>query len=258
MAIPAKQIGWSQKSNLLWQISKQLEILTGVLYRSTSSTTTTTSTTTATPTTTTTTSSSSTTTTTSTSTSSTTTTTSSTSTTTSTTTATPTTTTTTTAFSYAIGSPYEGGVIAYVLQPGDPGYDAGVTHGLIAATSDQSAGTDWGCYGTLLPGASSYAIGTGNQNTIDIMAGCPTAGIAARLCGDLVLGGYSDWYLPSIFELEKLYINRIAIGGFATNTYWSSSQVNSTLATLQDFVNGINTSLPKNSTAFNVRAIRSF
>lgn len=87
MAIPAKQIGWSQKSNLLWQISKQLEILTGVLYRSTSSTTTTTSTTTATPTTTTTTSSSSTTTT-STSTSSTTTT---------TTTTTPTTTTTTTA-----------------------------------------------------------------------------------------------------------------------------------------------------------------
>jgi hypothetical protein len=44
MAIPARQIGWSQKSNLLWQISKQLEILTGVLYRSTSSTTTTTST----------------------------------------------------------------------------------------------------------------------------------------------------------------------------------------------------------------------
>jgi hypothetical protein len=43
MAIPAKQIGWSQKSNLLWQISKQLEILTGVLYSSTSSTTTTTS-----------------------------------------------------------------------------------------------------------------------------------------------------------------------------------------------------------------------
>ena len=55
MGIPARQIGWSQKSNLLWQISKQLEILTGVLYRSTSSTTTTTSTTTATPTTTTTT-----------------------------------------------------------------------------------------------------------------------------------------------------------------------------------------------------------
>ena len=39
------------------------------------------------------------------------------------------------------------------------------------------------------------------------MAGCPTAGIAARLCGDLVLGGYSDWYLPAKNELEVLYYN---------------------------------------------------
>ena len=30
MAIPSKQIGWSNESNLLWQISKQLEQLTGV------------------------------------------------------------------------------------------------------------------------------------------------------------------------------------------------------------------------------------
>jgi hypothetical protein len=30
MAIPSKQIGWSQESNLLWQISKQLEYLTQV------------------------------------------------------------------------------------------------------------------------------------------------------------------------------------------------------------------------------------
>ena len=42
MAIPARQIGWSQKSNLLWQISKQLEYLTGVLYKGTTTTTTTT------------------------------------------------------------------------------------------------------------------------------------------------------------------------------------------------------------------------
>lgn len=31
MAIPSRQIGWSTKSNLLWQISKQLERLTGVM-----------------------------------------------------------------------------------------------------------------------------------------------------------------------------------------------------------------------------------
>lgn len=31
MGTPAKQIGWSQKSNLLWNISKQLERLTQVI-----------------------------------------------------------------------------------------------------------------------------------------------------------------------------------------------------------------------------------
>jgi len=60
MAIPSRQIGWSTKSNLLWQISKQLEALTRVMGRnipattttttsSSTSTSTTTTTTTATP-----------------------------------------------------------------------------------------------------------------------------------------------------------------------------------------------------------------
>jgi len=42
MAIPSRQIGWSQKSNLLWQISKQLEYLTGVMGRNIPANTTTT------------------------------------------------------------------------------------------------------------------------------------------------------------------------------------------------------------------------
>jgi hypothetical protein len=43
MAIPSQQIGWSQKAKLLWQISKQLEALTGVMSRNIPATTTTTS-----------------------------------------------------------------------------------------------------------------------------------------------------------------------------------------------------------------------
>ena len=45
MAIPSRQIGWSTKCNLLWQISKQLEYLTGVLGRNIPVTTTSTTTT---------------------------------------------------------------------------------------------------------------------------------------------------------------------------------------------------------------------
>ena len=37
-------------------------------------------------------------------------------------------------------------------------------------------------------------------------------------------GGYSDWYVPSKDELNKLYVNQAAIGGFTSDRYWSSSE----------------------------------
>lgn len=42
MAIPSRQIGWGTEENLLWEISKQLEILTRVTYNLGTTTTTTT------------------------------------------------------------------------------------------------------------------------------------------------------------------------------------------------------------------------
>jgi hypothetical protein len=43
MAIPSQQIGWSQRAKLLWNISKQLEALSGIMYNRGETTTTTTS-----------------------------------------------------------------------------------------------------------------------------------------------------------------------------------------------------------------------
>jgi len=156
----------------------------------------------------------------------------------------------TTLVTYTIGQAALGGVIAYINGGGSTG-----TSGLVATVADISTGAPWGCRGTSI--STSAAIGTGNQNTINIMEGCATAGIAARLCGDLTEGGYSDWYLPSQDELNALYSNKVAIGGFTNNSYWTSTEVFSNNAFFQYFNSGGQSDESKNE-AFYVRAIRSF
>jgi hypothetical protein len=130
---------------------------------------------------------------------------------------------------------------------------------LEAAPSDQSINVEWGCYGTLISGADGTAVGTGAQNTIDIEAGCTTPGIAADLCANLSLGGYSDWFLPSKDELNLMYINLkfSGVGGFADGTYWSSSESSANTAWGQHFLSGSQANYTKNS-SLRVRAVRAF
>ncbi len=152
-----------------------------------------------------------------------------------------------------IGLNHNGGIIFYI----NPGNGTG----LVAAPTDQST-AQWGCLGTNVPGANGTVIGTGAQNTIQIInAGCSSGTNAANLCTDLSLNGYNDWFLPSIDEVIQLYLNRAIIGGFSTGLYWSSSeddmQGEDEKAFALSFGNGTSSTRRKNIT-ISVRAIRAF
>ena len=108
-------------------------------------------------------------------------------------------------FTGSIGDPYQGGKVLYLFQEGDAGYVAGEVHGLIAAPDDEIVGAPYSC--SNVSGATGTAIGTGAQNTLDIMASCSDDYMAARISADLEIGGYDDWYLPSKDEAWLLYLN---------------------------------------------------
>jgi hypothetical protein len=164
-----------------------------------------------------------------------------------------------------IGDIYGGGIVAYLYAQGDRGYIGGETHGIIIAKSNIGT-AEWGCQYSSC-GNTSIAIGFGLYNTNEIVSHCQNANIAARLCFDLTLNGYSDWFLPSNNELLQLYknggvINQTAdfIGGrgFSLNT-WSSSENDSFTALYLVFYNGIvmNVATEKKNKKV-VHAIRSF
>lgn len=156
-----------------------------------------------------------------------------------------------------IGDSYAGGKLAYILAPGDPGYVVGEFHGIIAASSDQSAGIYWHAIPDGDTEAYGTAIGTGAANTAAIITLYGAEANAAKLCSDLVLNGYSDWVLPSRDDLLKLYLNRVAIGGFTADYYWSSTESSAGQALWVYFANGTYGTEDKDIT-MRVRAIRYF
>jgi Protein of unknown function (DUF1566) len=152
---------------------------------------------------------------------------------------------------YTIGQSYGGGIIFYI--------DGTKQHGLISAPTDQSTVAQWGCYGTSI-GGTGTAIGTGQANTTAIITECGEAGIAARICDDLMLNGYSDWFLPSKDELNQMYLQKTVIGGFGNNDYWCSSEKGANGANYawnQHFVDGGQYGNDKYGTDY-VRAVRAF
>lgn len=102
-----------------------------------------------------------------------------------------------------LGDAFGGGFFA-----GQIGVSGVATHNLVIGpvASAQSSNKQYKNANTATAGADSVI--DGPQNTADIVAdGNSTVYPAAHFCNDLVIGGFSDWYMPAKNELEVCYYN---------------------------------------------------
>jgi len=158
---------------------------------------------------------------------------------------------------HAVGDSYGGGIVFFV-------YDGG-QHGLIAATEDQSTGIRWHGGSDTNTRARADGIGAGLKNTAIIIANQGSVdgdAFAATFCNEYSVTAdgvtYGDWYLPSKYELNLLYLQKDVVGSFPGRYYWSSTEYDANNAWRRDFYYGSQPNDYKSSTNGSVRAVRAF
>ena len=92
-----------------------------------------------------------------------------------------------------LGANYGGGIVIYLFTSGDAGYVSGETHGLIAATQNQVTGGSFADVNNNLNNPLYHAI-AGQQ--------------------------YTDWRIPSLLEIQKLYAQKNRFGTFDEYSYY--------------------------------------
>ena len=128
---------------------------------------------------------------------------------------------------------------------------------------ESEAALQWGSHGTEL-GVTSSGIGEGRSNTeriAETVGELPLRPQAATYCDDLSVGGYDDWFLPSLEELDLVFwslaqkdLGTLQKAGFG---YWSSSEFDENFAWAQGFSEGVQGKIEKTE-LFLVRAVRAF
>ena len=177
---------------------------------------------------------------------------------------------------HPVGSCYGGGVVFYVNPDGTaaPGH-----RGLIMGLSDTPSPVAWdSSSGTAvtgtLPGyftgdANTAAILSTNNSTSPPSWPAADAAVAYNTTPNAPCPGEtcSNWYLPSQYELNQLYLMAVGVSGFGTNCpgyhapsgtdYWSSTQYDANNAWEVAFTIGQVSSIPSGFTLA-VRPVRAF
>ena len=172
------------------------------------------------------------------------------------------------AFTHYIGELYGGGIVVAVWK------ESGVEKGLIASLTNMSIAsafpynipwTTVAKQSTVIPGLAARSLTDGQANSNAIMAqNSNAANTAATVCDQYSNGGFSDWYLPAIWELDQIYNNAFIINtvlgatdGIVIDTYWSSTEIDANNAWIKYFDRGYSNNLTKGNGLY-VRAVRRF
>jgi hypothetical protein len=163
-----------------------------------------------------------------------------------------------------IGAQIGGGIVVAVFN------QSGVNKALVASLTNLGIGLPWTvpAQQTTAVGATGQSLfdGLSNTNAIIAQTGLPAttfyaAGIARLFAG----GGFSDWYLPALWELNMCYnsaaiVNKVlgTTNGFSSmfNQYWTSTEFNASNGYAITFLNSGQNGIAKNSGGVNVRAVR--
>lgn len=151
------------------------------------------------------------------------------------------------------------------LEAAPQGWSNGLLNVNLGGVTGETAGTatvdpkmKWCSNTSSLLGSDAWAkraVGIGGTNTTTADITCTSGAVQAA--SDLVLGGKDDWVLGSLGEMKLMYDNLQGVGGFASDSYWSSSEGDAGGAWGQFFNDGYHGIYGKTST-ISVRPVRAF
>lgn len=161
-----------------------------------------------------------------------------------------------------IGSAFGGGIVACLTSQGGMG-------NLITAVPNALPNVPWAPLPLVTTGATSATDGAGNTNTIVSVIGSDSAYAAGR-CFNYQVDSegnspcrsgftcYTDWFLAATEQLDCLYNNKNAIGGFINAEYWTSTESNKNSARAISFDTGASPNRNKANFELRIRCVRSF
>jgi hypothetical protein len=130
----------------------------------------------------------------------------------------------------AVGDAYEGGIIAWLT--GDNQNGIIITGNSFGGFYTPDFAGLWSTPDNNVTGASGLVYGTGTANTALIVAN--TASSMALDCSNLTSGGFSDWVLPSLEDMDNILTNGVALN-IVNGTYWTSTENDATTVKCLDW-----------------------